>query len=100
MTLGNSYDWSSTTGIFTSNSSNPNVQPNVTQTYTLTETISATGCYNSNQVIINVNPLPVITFDIAPNFQECQNSPLTYSTQTGKSNYIWSSTGHFILIMK
>ena len=38
--------------------SNPVVTPTVTTTYTLIETYVATGCTNSNTVVITVNPVP------------------------------------------
>jgi len=56
---GDTYSWLSNPSGYTSMVSNPSVDPVSTTTYTLTETITATGCTKSNQVIITVNPLPL-----------------------------------------
>ncbi|WP_339703600.1 PKD-like domain-containing protein [Algoriphagus aquimarinus] len=58
-------------------------------------TSSTTGCTASSPVIntINVNPLPVPTFTESPGTEVCEQSTSTYTTQTDKSNYIWSITG-------
>ena len=58
---GNSYSWISSPAGFTSTASNPTVSPVVTTTYTLTETIIATGCSNMHSVVVTVNPLPAAT---------------------------------------
>ena len=55
---GNTYSWVSNPVGYTSTLSNPTVSPIVTTTYTLTETITATGCSKSNSVIVTVDPLP------------------------------------------
>ncbi|HBG70986.1 MAG: hypothetical protein A2W93_03210 [Bacteroidetes bacterium GWF2_43_63] len=56
---GNTYSWTSNPVGFTSASSNPTVSPAATTTYYLTQNITATGCTNSAQVIISIDPLPV-----------------------------------------
>ncbi|MPM31674.1 hypothetical protein SDC9_78231 [bioreactor metagenome] len=56
---GNAYSWTSNPVGFTSSSSDPTVTPSATTTYNLTQTISATGCTNSAQVTISIDPLPV-----------------------------------------
>jgi hypothetical protein len=56
-TSGNTYNWTSNPTGFTSTNSDPSVTPNDTTTYTLVETISATGCTTSNSVTINVTTL-------------------------------------------
>jgi len=55
---GNSYSWTSSPAGFTSTLANPTVTPSATTTYTLVETITATGCTNTHSVIVTVNPLP------------------------------------------
>ncbi|MDD2799110.1 MAG: ice-binding family protein [Bacteroidales bacterium] len=55
---GSSYSWTSVPAGFTSTTANPTVAPLVTTTYTVVETITATGCTNSNSVVVTVNPLP------------------------------------------
>ena len=56
--IGNTYSWTSSPAGTTYNSANPAVSPLVTTTYTLTETVLATGCSNQNSVLVTVNPLP------------------------------------------
>jgi len=58
MINGNTYSWASNPLGFTSTLSNSSISPNATTTYTLKETIRATGCTKSDSVIIMVNPLP------------------------------------------
>ncbi|GDX51903.1 hypothetical protein LBMAG27_09500 [Bacteroidota bacterium] len=55
-TVGNTYSWSPSTGLSSSIVSNPNASPIVNSTYTLTETVTATGCSASNSVTVTVNP--------------------------------------------
>ena len=55
---GNTYSWTSVPAGFTSSTADPSVSPLVTTTYTLIETITATGCMNSHSVIVTVNPIP------------------------------------------
>lgn len=56
---GNSYSWTSNPVGYSSASSNPTVTPAATTTYYLTQSIIATGCTNSAQVTISIDPLPV-----------------------------------------
>jgi len=42
---------------------------------------------------VSVKALPVVTFIEAANQDECQNSEVTYTTQAGKTNYIWVPSG-------
>jgi hypothetical protein len=55
---GSTYSWTSTPAGFTSTAANPTVTPLVTTTYTVVETITATGCTDTNSVVVTVNPLP------------------------------------------
>jgi hypothetical protein len=52
---GSTYSWTSNPSGFTSTMANPTVAPLVTTTYTVMETITATGCSKSNSVTITVN---------------------------------------------
>jgi len=56
---GSTYSWTSVPVGFTSTEANPIVIPLVTTTYTLVETVTATGCNTNNQVTVTVNPIPV-----------------------------------------
>ncbi|MEZ4798299.1 MAG: gliding motility-associated C-terminal domain-containing protein [Flavobacteriales bacterium] len=79
-----SYSWSSG-----SQSSNATVQPNTTTTYTVTGT-DANGCQNTDQVVITVNPLPVVTATVNDN-SICEGEQVTL-TATGLVNYNWTSS--------
>jgi gliding motility-associated-like protein len=59
--IGNTYSWISVPAGFTSNQSNPTVKPNVTTTYYLTETITATGCFKTDSITLTVQPLPIVS---------------------------------------
>ncbi|HEX2533656.1 MAG TPA: hypothetical protein VHK69_07970 [Chitinophagaceae bacterium] len=55
---GHTYSWTSDHGEFASASANPDVTPSATITYTLKETITATGCFRTDTVTITVKPVP------------------------------------------
>jgi len=57
---GNTYSWTSVPPGFVSTSANPTVTPLITTTYYLTETITATGCTNTHNVVVTVYPKPVL----------------------------------------
>lgn len=56
---GSSYSWTSVPAGFTSSAANPIVSPLITTTYTVRETVIATGCSASNEVTVTVNPSPI-----------------------------------------
>ena len=56
-TFGNTYSWSPSTGLSSTTVSNPNASPTTTTNYTLTETVTSTGCSSTNTVIVTVNPV-------------------------------------------
>ncbi|MBA2329278.1 MAG: lamin tail domain-containing protein, partial [Flavisolibacter sp.] len=58
---GHSYEWTSTPGSTIPSVSNPQVNPGVTTTYTLKETVSGTECSNSNNVTLRLAACPVIS---------------------------------------
>ncbi len=93
-TVGSTYSWNSTPVGFTSTSSNPSVNPVVTTTYTVEETVTATGCKKTNQVTITVQPEPVITIVGAPQFRVCETTTQIQlqSTITNHtpSSIVWS----------
>jgi len=55
---GSTYSWTSIPIGFTSTSANPTVTPLVSTTYTVVETITATGCNSTNSVVVTVNLPP------------------------------------------
>ena len=90
-TVGSTYEWSSTpVGFTATNNSNPTVNPVVTTTYTVEETVTATGCKKTNQVTITVQPEPIITIVGAPQFRVCETTS-QIQLQSTISNHIASS---------
>ncbi len=65
-TGGNTYSWSPSTGLSDASVSNPdnttinNGSTPIVTSYTVTTTITATGCYTSDNAVITVNPQPVL----------------------------------------
>lgn len=66
---GNTYNWVPSTGLSLATASDPTASPSSTTLYSLTETITATGCQQTNSVTVNVNPLPAAT--VGPNQTIC-----------------------------
>ncbi len=60
--------------------------PTTTGTYTVTGT-TASGCTNTDQVLVTVNPLPIVNGGADITICEGQTATLT---ATGASNYSWS----------
>ena len=55
---------------------------------------SAAGCSNTiGTVTISVFPLPTPSFTAAPGANVCSGTPVTYTTQAGQSNYVWTVPG-------
>jgi len=87
---GSTYSWTSSANGWTSTEANPTVTPLVTTTFYVVETITASGCINSNSVIVTVNPLPAAAAGADTTI--CLNA----STQIGAvavtgSTYSWTS---------
>jgi len=87
--IGHTYSWTPATGLSSATISNPVASPNTTTTYTLTETITATGCQKTNSVTITVNPLPTISIISA-------SGPITFCAGdsvilSGYKGGIWSN---------
>ena len=87
---GSTYSWTSAPAGFASTAANPTVTPQVTTTYTVVETITATGCTNTQSVVVTVNSLPSAV--AGANRSICINT----TSQIGAANvtgntYLWSS---------
>jgi hypothetical protein len=63
---------------------------NVTVNYSNSNNCTAAAAVSNT---INVSPLPVPTFTTAPSSDLCIGAPVTYTTQTGQSNYVWTVSG-------
>ena len=55
---GSTYSWTAIPAGFTSTAANPTVTPLITTTYKVVETNTDTGCSNTNNVVVTVNPPP------------------------------------------
>jgi len=87
---GNTYSWTSDPSGFTSTSSNPTISPTTTTTYTLIETITTTGCTNSNTVALTVNPLPGANVGSASTICNGGNASIGAGSVTANT-YSWTS---------
>lgn len=88
--VGSTYSWSSSPAGFISSNSNPTVSPITTTTYTVVETISATNCSKSNNVVVVVQPIPVINIVGAPQYHVCETTT-QIQLQSNITNYTGSS---------
>ena len=88
--IGNTYAWSSVPAGFTSTEANPTVTPSATTTYSVVETVTATGCTNTHSVVITVNPLPAAVAGIDRVI--CLNASTTIgASAVAGSTYSWTS---------
>jgi len=87
---GDTYSWSSFPTGYSDTASNPTVNPTVTTTYYLTETISATGCSNTSSLVVTVQPLPKIN---VTNQKVCNGSSVAIGVFAQKGvTYSWTSS--------
>ncbi len=56
---------------------------------------ATTGCLSSSRTAVTatVNAIPTVTFTAQPGATACTNTDLTYTTQSGQSNYVWTFPG-------
>jgi len=87
---GDTYSWTSSPSGYTNTTANPSVSPTATTTYYLTETITATGCSNTDTVIVTVNPLPKAYAGSSQSI--CAGSTVNIgSTAVSGNAYSWAS---------
>ena len=87
------YAWAGPNG-FTSTLQNPTITYAGTAangTYTVTISNSCGSVQASKAVVVNATPTP--TFTAAPDGTICANTEQTYTTQDGKTNYVWTISG-------
>ncbi|MEI6173696.1 MAG: FISUMP domain-containing protein [Bacteroidota bacterium] len=90
---GSTYQWTSNPAGFTSTLSNPTVTPAETTTYSVVETITATGCHNSNSVVVTLNPLVAAAGAINGQNLICPGGKgMIYSVDaiTNATSYVWA----------
>lgn len=95
---GNSYSWSSSPAGFTSTEANPYVSPGETTVYTLTETITATGCSASNNVTVTIYPIPTVVINnpasvCAPQTINLKDPAITSGSTAGLAYSYWTDAG-------
>jgi hypothetical protein len=57
---------------------------------------NSSGCASSpaiSSAITILNALPIVTFTLSPSATICSTTSVTYTTQSGKSNYVWVLPG-------
>lgn len=79
------YQWTPATGLSCNTCASPSANPTVTTTYTLVGT-SSTGCSNSINVTVNVNPKPIVT---TADQQICAGGAANLLA-SGAGSYTWS----------
>ncbi|WP_281231474.1 T9SS sorting signal type C domain-containing protein [Flavobacterium gelatinilyticum] len=67
-------------------------------TYALVSVTGANSCvrssgFTSATAAITVNPVPVPTFTASPPASVCVSTDVTYTTQAGQTNYLWTIPG-------
>ncbi|HTB05684.1 MAG TPA: choice-of-anchor L domain-containing protein [Bacteroidia bacterium] len=86
------YTWTPSSSLACSVCASTLATPSGTTTYTLVG-VNSSGCTDSTQIAITVNPNPVITISLSGNDTVCQGQSITM-TASGATSYIWSpSTG-------
>jgi len=107
---GDAYSWTSNPTGFNSTVSNPSVDPTVTTTYYLTESVTTTGCSKSDSVVVTINPLPDASFsqsitNTSAKFSPADSTLASYRWSFGDGNadssakptHIYSSIGSYIV---
>ncbi len=90
---GNSCSWVSNPAGYTSSESNPTVTPTSSISYTLTETVDATGCSKNNSVSFTINPNPYAY--VTGDQTICQTAAKDFSlggTAVAGNSYAWTSS--------
>jgi hypothetical protein len=92
-TAGNTYVWTPAATLSSATIAQPSASPVANTTYTLTETITATGCSATNIAVVTVTPLPTI-ISTAP-AGRCGTGTVTLSavSSTGTMKWYANPTG-------
>lgn len=84
------FSWSPATGLSSSTAANPTASPTTTTTYSVIVT-DVSGCTATDQMIVNVNPLPIVS--AGPDRSICNGGSISIGgSPTGPtgSTFIWS----------
>ncbi|RYD53204.1 MAG: PKD domain-containing protein [Sphingobacteriales bacterium] len=82
----NSYQWSPATGLSCTTCANPIATPAATTTYTVIGS-NASGCSDTDQVTVTINPLPIVN---AGNNPVICNGTSVQLGASGAVTYVWS----------
>ncbi len=85
-TGGVTYTWSPSLGLSATTGASVIATPTVTSTYTVSG-VDASGCTGSDQIVITVNPIPVV--NAGADQTVCAGTPVTLSA-SGATTYTWS----------
>lgn len=83
---GVSYEWTPAGSLSNPTIANPIASPTATTAYTVTVT-DANGCTNTDEVVVTVNPLPVLS--VSPDETICEGDQIQLSV-SGGIRYEWS----------
>jgi hypothetical protein len=83
------YSWSPAAGLSATTGTSVVASPTATTTYSVTGTITATGCQRTALVTVSVNPVPTISATGSGLVTICSGSSATL-TATGGVSYTWS----------
>ncbi|MBI2283334.1 MAG: Ig-like domain-containing protein, partial [Bacteroidetes bacterium] len=84
------YSWSPSTGLNTTTGATVQASPLTTTAYTITGTVSATGCVNTATLTLTINPLPTIA-GVTGNLTICSGLTTTLTASSGATSptYKW-----------
>ncbi len=93
--VGSTYLWSPTVGLDNSPlAPNPAVSPDTSTTYTLLVT-DTNGCMKENEVVVKVNPLPVVEVTELPNYI-CEGDSELIAVTAGFASYNWRPSNDIV----
>ncbi|MHC0439380.1 T9SS sorting signal type C domain-containing protein [Flavobacterium sp. 3-210] len=78
-----------------SNTSTTYTSGTLTQTTQFRAVVQNGACSSTSSIAatVTVNPTPIPTFSVQPASSVCVNTDVTYTTQSGQTNYIWNVSG-------
>ena len=87
--IGYTYEWSPAQGLDNPFTHHPVASPTITTTYILTVTIGETGCTDTDDVVVTVNPLPTADFSLSTTCPVI-NTDITFTNlSSDATDYHW-----------